>query len=175
MSPAGSDQSPGDAAAADVGAFVVDELERYQCLSLEVLKANEGNPGDALRGLVALHLGWTEEDPDRARTVSRHRNEAIAGPHGPRLVESNRAWFGRMRQWIDTEAAAGALRPVSFNLLHAVVFAPTQEIARLWLAGRLKRPLSEYAGPLGDAAVAAVEALPPRGGSVPGSAPVAPD
>jgi hypothetical protein len=174
MNPDGSDQAPGDAAAVDVGAFVVEELERYQRLSLGVLEANADSPGEALRGLVALHLEWTEEDPERARAVSRHRNEAIAGPHGPRLVESNRDWFGRMNQWIDAEAAAGAMQPVSFNLLHAVVFAPTQEIAKLWLAGRLRRPLSEYAGPLGDAAVAAVEALPPRGGSVPGSAPLAP-
>jgi hypothetical protein len=173
MSPAGSDRSPGDAAEVDVGEFVVDELERYQRLSLEVLEANAGSPGDALRGLVALHLGWTEEDPDRARTVSRHRNEAIAGPHGPRLVESNREWFTRMKQWIDAEADAGALEPVSFNLLHAVVFAPAQEIAKLWLAGRLRRPLSEYAGPLGDAAVAAVGALPPREQPSSGAAAVA--
>jgi hypothetical protein len=174
MSAAGSQAATGDPAADDVGRFVVDELERYQRLSLEVLEASAGRPGDALRGLVALHLAWTEEDPERARTVGRHRNEAISGPHGPRLIESNRDWFGRMKDWIDAEAAAGVIEPVSFNLLHAVVFAPTQEIAKLWLAGRLKRPLSEYAGPLGDAAVAAVGALPPRGGSVPGAGPVAP-
>lgn len=162
MSAAAAGGPEGDPAAAEVGAFVVDELERYQRLSLEVLEANAGRPADALRGLVALHLSWTEEDPERARTVSRHRNEAMAGPHGPRLLESNREWFGRMKRWIEAESGAGALKPVSFNLLHAVVFAPAQEIAKLWLAGRLGRPLSEYAGPLGDAAVAAVQALPPR-------------
>jgi hypothetical protein len=146
----------------DIEAVVIEELERYQALSLEAIEQNHGRPADAIRALIRLHLSWTEEDPERARLVSRHRNEAAAGGHGARLAASNREWFGRMKAWIDSESEGGAMEPVSFNLLHAVVFAPAQEIAKLWVAGRLKRPLSEYAGPLGDAAVAAVEALPAR-------------
>lgn len=142
--------------------LVVSELENYQRLSMAALAENETDPEAGLKALVALHLSWTEEDPDRARMVSRHRNEAAAGPLGERLATSNREWFAQMKQWIDSQAAAGRIEPVSFNLLHAVVFAPTQEIAKLWLAGRLRRPPAEYAEPLGDAAVAAVKALPAR-------------
>jgi hypothetical protein len=141
---------------------VVEALERYQRLSVEVLERHEADPEAAIKGLVALHLSWTEEDADRARTVSRRRNEAAVGTYGQRLAQSNREWFTQMKAWVDSQSAAGRIQPVSFNLLHAVIFAPTQEIAKLWLAGRLKRPLDEYAGPLGEAAWAAVSALPPR-------------
>lgn len=141
---------------------VAEALERYQRLSVEVLERHEANPEAAVKGLIALHLSWTEEDPDRARTVSRGRNAVAAGVHGNRLAQSNREWFTQMKTWIDSQAAVGRIEPVSFNLLHAVIFAPTQEIAKLWLAGRLKRPLDRYSGPLGEAAWAAVSALPPR-------------
>jgi len=144
------------------GLAVVEALERYQRLSVEVLERHEADPEAAVKGLISLHLSWTEEDPERARTVSRGRNAAAAGAHGDRLAISNREWFGQMKAWIDSQAAAGRIEPVSFNLLHAVVFAPTQEIAKLWLAGRLKRPLDEYASALGKAAWAAVSALPSR-------------
>jgi hypothetical protein len=155
--------SEGASAAGDeLAERVVSELERYQRLSMEALSQHETDPAAGLRALVALHLTWTEEDPERARLVSRHRNEVAAGPLGERLAASNREWFGQMKQWIDSQVAAGRIEPVSFNLLHAVVFAPTQEIAKLWLAGRLRRAPAEYAGALGDAAVAAVKALPAR-------------
>ncbi len=141
---------------------VIEALERYQRLSVEVLERHVTDPEAAVKGLVALHLSWTEEDPERARTVGRRRNDAAAGKHGDRLAQSNREWFAQMKAWIDSQAATGRIEPVSFNLLHAVIFAPTQEIAKLWLAGRLKKPLDGYAGPLGEAAWAAISALPPR-------------
>jgi hypothetical protein len=141
---------------------VVEALERYQRLSVEVLERHGSDPETAVKGLIALHLSWTEEDPERARSVSRWRNEAVAGAYGDRLAESNREWFAQMKAWIGSQAATGRIEAVSFNLLHAVVFAPAQEIAKLWLAGRLKRPLDGYAAARGEAAWAAVRALPPR-------------
>jgi hypothetical protein len=150
------------AGATELAERVVGELEDYQRRSMEALRRHETDPEAGIRALVGLHLAWTEEDPDRARMISRHRNEVAAGPFGERLAESNREWFGQMKQWIDSQASAGRVKPVSFNLLHAVVFAPTQEIAKLWLAGRLKRSPAEYADSLGNAAVAAVLSLPSR-------------
>ncbi|MEX0620555.1 MAG: hypothetical protein WD181_03150 [Solirubrobacterales bacterium] len=146
----------------DLAERVVGELENYQRLSIEVLTRHEADPEAGLKALVALHLSWTEKDPERARMVSRHRNEVAAGPLGERLANSNQIWFGQMKVWIDSQVETGRMVPVSFNLLHAVVFAPTQEIAKLWLAGRLKRSLSSYADGLAEAAWASVKALPVR-------------
>jgi len=162
MSGAGSREEMNPAEQVELEELVVSALEDYQRRSMDALVLNEDDPEAGIRALVELHLAWTEEDPDRARMISRHRNEVAAGPLGERLAASNREWFGRMKDWLDSQAAAGRIAPVSFNLLHAVVFAPTQEISKLWLAGRLKRPPAEYAGALGDAAVAAVRALPER-------------
>lgn len=141
---------------------VISELESYQQLSIEIVEGNAADPEKVVKGLVELHLSWTEKNPDTAKLINRHRNEVIGGPHRERLLESNRAYFVAMKQWIDLQAETGRLPAISFNLLHAVIFAPTQEVAKLWLAGRLKKSPSEYAAPLGDAAWAGVLALPER-------------
>jgi hypothetical protein len=162
--PAGAESEvrPPPAGDRDLELAVVEALEEYQDRSMAVLGENEGDAEAAIKGLIELHLDWTEEDRDRAVLVSRNRNAAATGPFGDRLARSNAEWFSKMKSWIDTQAEAGRVKPVSFNLLHAVVFAPTQEIARLWLAGRLKRTPASYAEDLGAAAWAAVQALPPR-------------
>jgi hypothetical protein len=147
---------------AEIAEQVVTALEDHQRRTVEILRDEGGDPEAVIKSLVRLHLEWTEEDPERARTVSRHRNAVAAGPLGERLAASNREWFATMKAWIDAQAGSGAIETVSFNLLHAVVFAPTQEISKLWLAGRLKRPLGSYAPALGEAAWAAVAALPAR-------------
>ena len=142
---------------------VVAALEDHQRRSVEILERNESDPEAVVKALVRLHLEWTGEDRERAILISRRRNEVAAGRLGDKLAASNREFFSRMKAWIDSQTEAGRIEPVSFNLLHAVIFAPTQEIAKLWLAGRLKRPLGSYADALGEAAWASVTALPARG------------
>jgi len=141
---------------------VIEELEAYQQLSIDIVSSDAENPEVVVKGLVRLHLSWTEKNPDIARLIALHRNEVINGPHRERLMASNQAYFSSMKEWIDLQAGTGRLPAISFNLLHAVIFAPTQEVAKLWLAGRLKKAPSAYIAPLGDAAWAGVLALPER-------------
>ena len=144
----------------EIALRVVNALEDYQQLSVAVVIENGDDPEAAVKGLVSLHLNWTEENPETAGLIARHRNAVAAGPLGGRLMASNKTFFAAMKKWIDRNAESGAMPPVSFNLMHAVTFAPTQEIAKLGLAGKLKKPLPEYAEPLGDAAWAGLLALP---------------
>ena len=146
----------------EIAESVVTALEDYQRLSIEVVTENADDPEAAVKGLVALHLNWTDENRETATTIARHRNAVAAGPLGERLTASNKEFFASMKTWIDRQSETGRMRPVSFNLMHAVTFAPTQEIAKLALAGRLKKPLPQYAEALGDAAWAGLRALPER-------------
>jgi hypothetical protein len=149
-------------AAAAIAATVVDALEDYQRLSKDVYEANPDDPEAVVKGLVRLHLKWTEENRETAILIAGHRNEVAAGPEGKRLAESNKEMFKATRAWIDEQAAGGRMPATSFNLLHAIVFAPTQEVAKLWLTGRLKTPLADQAEALAEAAWAGVSALPDR-------------
>lgn len=152
---------PADTPAADTGLPVdetVEALERYQQATIELYRTHAGDPEACVKALVRLHLAWTEEDPERARMVSRHRNAVIKGPGRERLTASNAAYFGRTREWLDREAAAGRIPRLSFNLFHALIFAPAQELARHWLDDRLRKAPTEYADRMGRAAWAGIVA-----------------
>lgn len=153
-----SESGPSD----EIAETVVTALEDYQQLSIAVVTENSDDPEAAIKGLVALHLSWTEANRETATLISRHRNAVATGPLGERLQASNRDYFASMKIWIDRQSEAGRLPAMSFNLMHAVIFAPTQEIAKLALASRLKKPLADYAEALGDAAWAGLLTLPER-------------
>lgn len=136
--------------------LVVEALEQYQNLTTELYRIHEGDPEGCVMALVRLHMEWTEEDPDRARTVARHRNAVMAGPGRERLTAANRAYFQRTREWLERETAAGRMPEIPFNLLHALVFAPSQELAKLWLGGRLRSTPLACADRMGRAAWAGI-------------------
>lgn len=138
--------------------IIVEALEEYQRRSLAVLQGQSGNPELAIKGLIDLHIDWTAGDPDLARKVAAGRNRAMSGPLGPRLRESNGRWMAELRAWLESERKTGGIPFGSVAILHAVVFAPTQEISRLWLAGLLPRDLEDYRLPLAEAAWAGVSA-----------------
>lgn len=131
---------------------VIDALEEYQRRTIGLYNEHADDPEACIKGLVRLHLSWTEEDPERARLVARHRNAVMAGPGKERLTESNLAYFEESKRWLRSATESGGLPSVSFNVLHALVFAPTQELAKHWLGGRLKKRPTEYAEAMGAAA-----------------------
>ena len=139
---------------------ILEALEAYQARTLAILEANTEDPENAVSELVALHLDWVEEDRDRARQVIAGRDAVANGPLGERLIQSNRDMFDAMRAWLDSQVAAGRLANGSLALLHAIIFAPTHEVTRHWLEGRLPRPLGDYEAPLKAAAWAGVSSLP---------------
>jgi len=148
---------------------VVTALEEYQRRTVDLYHRHEGDPETCVKEMVGLHLRWTEEDPDRAKLVSRYRAPVIAGPGRDRLTASNAAYFEESKRWMKESTGSGAMPSLSFNVLHALVFAPTQELAKHWLGGRLKRQPTEYADAMGAAAwagiVAAGESLQTEAGA----------
>lgn len=137
---------------------VIEALEKYQGATIDLYERYAGDPEGCVMALVRLHMEWTETDPDRARTVSRHRNAIMAGPGRERLTAANAVYFERTAEWLRAEQQAGRMPRVSFNVLHALVFAPSQELAKNWLAGRLRKEPTEYADRMGRAAWAAIVA-----------------
>ena len=137
---------------------VIEALEAYQQRTIDLYRSHADDPESCVKALVLLHLSWTEEDPERAKMVSRHRAAVMAGPGRERLSASNAAYFQQSKEWMDASRKAGTMPSLSFNVLHALVFAPTQELAKHWLGGRLKKSPTEYAEAMGAAAWAGIVA-----------------
>ena len=135
---------------------VLAALEDYQQRTIDLYREHPDDPEACVKSLVRLHLSWTEEDPERAKMVSRYRGPVMAGPGKDRLTASNAAYFEQSKRWMKASVESGSMPSVSFNILHALVFAPTQELAKHWLGGRLKKNPTEYAERMGAAAWAGI-------------------
>ncbi len=131
---------------------VIAALEGYQRLTIDIFERHSDDPERCVKELIALHLRWTEEDPERAKLVARNRNAVMAGPGRDRLSAANADYFNATRTWLRSDAVAEQLPSLSFNVMHALVFAPSQELAKHWLGGRLRGLPTAYADRMGRAA-----------------------
>ena len=134
---------------------VIGALEEYQRRTIDLYREHADDPEACVRALVRLHLGWTEEDPERAKMVSRYRGEVMAGPGRAaerferRLfrtierVDGNLPQLGRDAFRFIQRPSRPGLRPNPGTL---------QALARR----RLKKQPTEYADAMGDAAWAGI-------------------
>lgn len=150
----------------DTEALVLAYLAAYQDEVLTALQGRADDPREAIGALVRLHLSWTETDPERARLVAVSRAALAAGPRAGELTGLNRRFFGAIGRWLNADAS-GALRALPLDVIHALVFAPAQEICRAWLDGRSAAAPTTYADQLAAAAwaglIAAGQTSPPTG------------
>lgn len=143
------------------GALYVEGLGEYHRQALAVVREHPGAE-EGIGALVRNHLAWIASEPALARYLLTSREpEVRRATRGP-LRELNRGFMREMGEWIDGHVAAGRLRPLPVTLLYVIVLGPSHELARLWLAGRVREPIEDAAEALADAAWAAVRA---EGGS----------
>lgn len=101
---------------------------------------------------VRHHVRWVVEHPDRARYLLIGTDARVAMAGGRDLREQNRRFFARVNAWLAPRLAAGELRDVAPEVLHALWIGPSQELARHWLEGRVHRTPAEDADVLAAAA-----------------------
>jgi hypothetical protein len=93
-----------------------------------------------IEGAVRHHLRWVTANADRARYLLAERRASR---------EQNRRFFARVNQWLAPRLHSGELRDVTPSVMHALWIGPSQELARHWLQGTVRR------SPLADADVLA--------------------
>jgi AcrR family transcriptional regulator len=113
----------------------VEGLRGYQAGFLEALE-RRADPKAAIRALVRHHLRWVESNPELAKFLMNRRETELRAATSARVRELNRGFFPRVATWMKQHVRAGSLRPVPEDLWEPLMLGPSQEFARLWLAGR---------------------------------------
>lgn len=142
-----------------LAALLLAAVEDYQA---RVLSALETHPQDARGGVlavVATHLNWMNERRREAGLLLAHRDAVASGSRREHLRALNRRFLRRTSDWLRAQADSGQLPPVSVEVAHAIVFAPAQEVSKLWLSGRIKAQPRTFAATLGEAAWAGLQAV----------------
>lgn len=132
--------------------LLVRAIGRYQDELLAVLDVHPTDAEAGVRSVVSFHLGWAEKHRSDAQLLLDHRDTANSPAARAVLQKLNRRFLAATSAWLDQRTQAGHLGPVDIETAHAIVFAPAQELTRLWLRGRLRGNPSDYAGALGAAA-----------------------
>ncbi len=143
-----------------VAALVLKVFADYQGGILRLLAKHAEDARAGIEGLVEHHLRWVEQNPEDARLLMTRRDKVAAGPYGDRLGEQNREFLRAVGGWIDSQTEAGRMPALGIDLVHALAFAPAQELSSLWLAGRIGPKPTAFSRRLAPAAWAAILAVP---------------
>ena len=128
----------------------VEGLRGYQAGFLEAIEGH-ALAEQAVRALVRHHLRWVEDNPRLAQFLMNRRETELRLATVARVRELNRAFFPQVRAWFTSQVRAGALRSLPPDFWEPVLLGPSQEFARLWLAGRTRTSLRRAERELGEA------------------------
>ncbi|GAA0916206.1 TetR/AcrR family transcriptional regulator [Nonomuraea longicatena] len=132
------------------GVLYGEILEAYQSEFLRVLtSAPEARGG--IEAVVAFHMRWAGEHPERARIFVSERPPRKHEPGGQEVAESRRAFLRAVSDWWRPHMDNGLLQPLSATMCYVLWLGPAQEMCRLWFAGA-HVPTEEEVRGLGEAA-----------------------
>jgi AcrR family transcriptional regulator len=133
------------------GALYLEGLGDYQRGFLDAL-AHARSTREGVEGGVHHHVGWIAAHRDLARFLLLGRDARVVVATERPLRELNRAFMGAVNDWVRPRAERGELRVLAPELLTALWIGPSQDLARHWLAGRIRVSLPNAAPVLAGAA-----------------------
>ena len=122
-------------------ALYLDGLRDYQSGFVAQLGAALSTREGVQDG-VGYHVGWIATHRELARFLLLVRDQVVVAETEGALRELNRSFFAQVSEWMAPAVARGELRRLSPELLTALWLGPSQELARMWLAGRMRTSLS---------------------------------
>ncbi|MEV5412028.1 TetR/AcrR family transcriptional regulator [Thermopolyspora sp. NPDC052614] len=121
----------------------------YDAFLGELLRHDDARSG--IEAIVAMHMNWCREHPERARLLISERPPRREEPGGPEVGEARRAMLRQVADWWRPHMKARVLRPVSSSMCYVLWLGPAYEMCRLWFAGAYQ-PTPEDIKELGVAA-----------------------
>ncbi|MGW4092037.1 TetR/AcrR family transcriptional regulator [Nocardia sp. NPDC004750] len=139
-------------------AVYVSGMLDYQRTMLACLDAPDVGAEQAIRAMLAAHLGWVEDHRDLARFLFATLPDEVAGFAETELAQHNRVFFDalerRYRELIGTAEPGGG-----YPMAHAICAGPAQEYCRQWVRGRVAARPRTLTATFQEAAIAALATL----------------
>jgi AcrR family transcriptional regulator len=132
------------------GVLYAEILQAYQEAFIgELTRHDDARSG--IEAIVALHMAWCGDHPERARLLISERPPRREEPGGPEVNDARRAFFRQVADWWRPHMKEGLLQPVHPTMCYVLWLGPAQEMCRLWFAGA-HQPTEEEIRGLGEAA-----------------------
>ncbi|MGY2031185.1 TetR/AcrR family transcriptional regulator [Nocardia gipuzkoensis] len=131
----------------------------YQRAVLDRLDAPGIDAEQAIRAMLAAHLGWVEDHRELARFLFATLPDEVARSAEPELAQHNRTFFGALERRYDELLATADVGGDGYPVAHAICVGPAQEYCRQWVRGRVPAPPRTLTATFQDAAAAALATL----------------
>ncbi len=113
---------------------------------------NSKTTEQGVKAVVRTYCEWISENPDWARFIFSSRGEVLNSDQAEKLKEENKVHFDFLQSWFKPRLEAGELKNYPFAIYHSLLVGPAQDYAKLWLSGRVRKPLQDYIELFCDAA-----------------------
>jgi AcrR family transcriptional regulator len=128
----------------------LEERRAYWDHAIAAVEAFEGDPVEALGAAVRATLAYQQANPERHNFMIECASSSWTRAHAEPVQALNAEFTQRFLAWGAPHAMAGRLRPIDPQLVAALVFGPSQWLARSWLTGLTPQPPTHYADMLVD-------------------------
>jgi len=129
----------------------VEGLASYHAAALEQIAARPP-AHEAIPALVSHHLHWIQRHPDLSRFLLNTRQAEFMADQSDTIRAANKRFIRTLSDWIRFEVSVGRLRDLPADVYLPLILGPSHELARHWLAGRIRTPLTTCARALAEAA-----------------------
>lgn len=126
------------------------ERRAYWDHALAAVERHRGDPVEALGAAVRAALDYQERHPRRHNFMIECASSTWMRAHAAPVQALNEEFTRRFLAWGAPHAAAGRLRALDPQLVAALVFGPSQWLARSWLTGLTPEPPTHHADALVD-------------------------
>lgn len=123
----------------------LEERRAYWEHAIAAVEAHDGDPVDALGAAVRATLAYQQEHPERHNFMIECASSTWTRAHAAPVQALNAEFTQRFIAWGTPHVMAGRLRPIDPQLVAALVFGPSQWLARSWLTGLTPQPPTHYA------------------------------
>jgi AcrR family transcriptional regulator len=106
----------------------------YQQAFVDELCRHDSAQG-GIEAIVAMHMAWCGDHPERARILISERPPRRDEPSGPEIAESRRTFFRQVSDWWRPHMKDGVLRTVHPTMCYVLWLGPATEMCRLWFSG----------------------------------------
>lgn len=140
------------------GVLYTEILESYQERFVAELVSHQ-EARDGIEAVVAFHMRWAGEHPERARLLISERPPRKQEPGGAEVAQARHGFFRQVSDWWKPHMKNGVLQPVHATMCYVLWLGPAQEMCRLWFAGA-HAPTEEEIKGLGAAAWQSLRVTP---------------
>ncbi len=132
-------------------AIYVQAMQNYHEARQEYLSAAR-TAEEGVKAVVHSYIDWVADNPDKARFVLYNRGAVVRGDAAGELESQTKSHLSQALRWFQPYRDNGSLKNVPLECYPSLITGPSNDYARLWLAGRVKSHIRDHREVFADAA-----------------------